>query len=50
MEIKKKEPHDKSKALFDMTCCITDATTKLAAKLVFSLIESETFLMQVEVY
>lgn len=41
VEIKMKEQYDNSKALFN----ITDATTKLSAKVVFSLVESETFLM-----
>lgn len=30
MEIKMTKPQDNSKALFDITCCITDTTTKLA--------------------
>lgn len=35
MEIKMKKAHDNSKALFDITCCISDTTTKLAAKVLF---------------
>ena len=52
MEMKMTETCDSSKALFDITCCITDTTTKPAAKesCVHGLVESETFSKEGGVY
>lgn len=52
MKMKMTEPGDNSKVLFDITCCIIDITTKLAAKesCIHGLVESETLLKKVKVY
>lgn len=46
------EPQNNSKALFDITSCIVNITTKLAAKesCVHGLVKSETFSKEVGVY